>query len=251
MRPDWIELDGTANTRDTGGLPTTDGRRTLSRRLLRSDGLQELSPADVRRLVAEYGVRTVVDLRAAIEVKATGPGPLTAEPLVTITNLSLFPERNDHIVPMSERRPAVGRGFSGLYLGFLAERPESVVAALRLIAYGAGTVLVHCTAGKDRTGVVVAALLRAVGVTRSAIVTDYRATEPALPAIIARASHLTDRMDPTVAQRMMGVQAPAVLAVLDVLDGHPDGAWGWLRAAGAREDDLIAWRHRIVPVGQA
>ena len=59
-------------------------------------------------------------------------------------------------MPPWERRPITGRGFSGLYFRFLAERADSVLAALRLIAYREGTTLVHCTAGKDRTGTVVA-----------------------------------------------------------------------------------------------
>src|ERR1700678_3332430 len=94
MQPDWIDLDGTANTRDVGRPPNTDGGRTVSRRLLRSDNLQDLSPEDVRRLVDDYRVRTVADLRADIEVQAGGPGPLTREPLVAVEQLSLFPERN-------------------------------------------------------------------------------------------------------------------------------------------------------------
>ena len=94
MQPDWIDLDGTANTRDVGGLPTIDGGHTASRRLLRSDNLQDLSPEDVRRLVDDYGVRTVADLRADIEIRAGGPGPMTREPLVAVEQLSLFPERS-------------------------------------------------------------------------------------------------------------------------------------------------------------
>jgi protein-tyrosine phosphatase len=73
MRPDWIDLDGTANTRDVGGLPTTDGRRSVSRRLIRSDNLQDLSPDDVRLLVEGYGVAAIADLRAELEVRAGGP----------------------------------------------------------------------------------------------------------------------------------------------------------------------------------
>jgi Tyrosine phosphatase family len=91
MRPDWIDLDGTANTRDVGGLPNAEGHVTVSRRLLRSDNLQDLTEADVRRLIDDYGVRVIADLRAGIEVDAGGPGPMTGEPLVTIAHLSLFP----------------------------------------------------------------------------------------------------------------------------------------------------------------
>src|ERR1700733_15527869 len=94
MQPGWLALAGAANTRDVGGLPATDGRHTVSRRLLRSDNLQDLSAEDVRRLIDDYGVRTVADLRADIEIRAGGPGPMTREPLVADEQLSLFPERS-------------------------------------------------------------------------------------------------------------------------------------------------------------
>src|SRR5580704_8917296 len=90
MRPDWIDLDGTANTRDIGGLPTTDGRRTVSGRLIRSDNLQDLSPSDVRLLIEDYGVAAIADLRAELEVRAGGPGPMTSQAQVTVAQLSLF-----------------------------------------------------------------------------------------------------------------------------------------------------------------
>ena len=79
----WIHLEGTANTRDLGGLPTTDGGRTLPNRILRSDNLQTLSDADVERLVGEIGLREVIDLRTSAEVLLEGRGPLRARPEVT------------------------------------------------------------------------------------------------------------------------------------------------------------------------
>ncbi|HZZ47760.1 MAG TPA: tyrosine-protein phosphatase [Pseudonocardia sp.] len=230
------------NLRDVGRLPLDGGGHTRSGVLWRSGApLADDLPPDL----PQWPPATVLDLRGHGESAETSH-PLEA-PGTTILNLPLLEAPVAQMISRWAKIPDLGTA----YRGFMEQGGEKLAQIVDIVANRPGPVLVHCTAGKDRTGVVVAALLRAVGVTRSAIVTDYRATEPALPAIIARASHLTDRMDPTVAQRMMGVQAPAVLAVLDVLDGHPDGAWGWLRAAGAREDDLIAWRHRIVPVGQA
>ena len=88
----WIELDGAVNVRDVGGLPTEDGRRVLTRRLLRSDNLQDLSAADVRRLVADLGVTTVVDLRSPHEIAAEGPGPLTRVGSVRHARHSVLPE---------------------------------------------------------------------------------------------------------------------------------------------------------------
>jgi hypothetical protein len=78
--------------------------------------------------------------------------------------------------------------------GFLEQSADKIVRILDIVAHHRAPILIHCTAGKDRTGVV-AVLLRAAGVSRAAITTDYRATEPALPAILARSAHLTAGLD--------------------------------------------------------
>ena len=74
----WIELDGAVNVRDLGDLPTEDGQKTARGRLLRGDNLQDLSDADVTKLVRDIGVTTVVDLRSSNELAAEGPAPLDA-----------------------------------------------------------------------------------------------------------------------------------------------------------------------------
>src|ERR671921_468423 len=120
----WLRLDGTTNTRDLGGLPTTDGGTTLPGRILRSDNLQTLSEADVRRLVDDVGLRQVVDL-----------------PQDWVETL-LPRQETEHDAGES---PAVRA-----YLGYLQHRGEAVVEALRALSdAGPGASLIHCAAGKD------------------------------------------------------------------------------------------------------
>ena len=69
----WIDLEGLANLRDVGGIPMTDGGQIAAGRLLRSDNLQALTPADIDRLL-EIGLTDVVDLRSEYEVESEGPG---------------------------------------------------------------------------------------------------------------------------------------------------------------------------------
>jgi len=173
----WLELDGAANARDVGGLPTVDGRRTRAGVLLRSDNLQGLSAADVRRLVDELGVRTVLDLRTSAEVGAEGKGPLWSRPEVTHHHLDLVPHGFEGKAALARAIPdenAPEHAMDHWYADYLIDAPDSIANALRLLADpGSGTVLAHCAAGKDRTGVVVAVALSLVGVLRDAVVADY------------------------------------------------------------------------------
>jgi protein tyrosine/serine phosphatase len=201
----WIDLDGAVNVRDLGGLPTHDGGATRPCRVLRADNLQDLTPADITRLVTELEVRHVIDLRSEPEVSLEGPGPLTQVPAVRIHHLSLFteggvytdvdadrpPERPvdiDAVLPWQARNdsgPEAERSV-GHYLAYLDDRPDSIVSALRVMAHEDGASIVHCAAGKDRTGVVCALALEAVGVRRDAVVADYIATGDRLEQVLAR-----------------------------------------------------------------
>jgi protein-tyrosine phosphatase len=293
-RPRWLPLDGAANARDLGGLPTDSGTEVQPHRLLRSDNLQGLTPADVRLLVDEYGLRTVIDLRTNVEVALEGPGPLTREPGVTIRHLSLFAESGgltdvdaDADLPWAARPPEVptgdgqgaGSGSGGpsvgdalvtgdgpggeagagrpgpvsrsvtFYLAYLQDRPDSVVEALRAIADSDGAVIVHCAAGKDRTGVVVALALSVLGVPRDRIVADYAATADRLPELLARL-RASDTYRDDLASRSDDAHRPRAETMerfLDHLDRHTGGPLGWLASAGFGPADADRLRARLAP----
>jgi protein tyrosine/serine phosphatase len=259
----WVPLDGAVNVRDLGGLPTSDGRATAFGRVLRSDNLQGLTPADVRRLVDGFGLRTVIDLRTGVEVDKEGPGPLDGEPLVVHRHLSLFPEGGrltdvdaDALLPWQREwgggRPDEHRDNPsvGYYLNYLR---DSVVAALRALTEpdgpdGGGSAIVHCAAGKDRTGVVVALALSAAGVPRDAIVADYVATGDRLDAVLERL-----RASPTYAPDLDGLpadvhrpRAATMERFLALLDERTGGPVGWLAAAGFGSDEVAALRARLI-----
>ena len=157
----WLELDGTANARVV--VPGV---------LLRSDNLQSLTARDVEQLVAQEDLEVVVDLRTDVEVELEGPGPITREPRVRIEHRSLYPSTGGNtdleaatVKPWGDitadafpqERPVVRT-----YMQYMTGRPDSIVGSIRTIADARGAALVHCAAGKDRTGVVVAlAQLRA------------------------------------------------------------------------------------------
>jgi protein tyrosine/serine phosphatase len=260
----WIELDGAVNVRDMGGLATTDGETIRTGLLLRSDNLQGLTGRDVDVLVSEIGVRHVIDLRSDTEVELEGPGPLTREPAVKIHRLSLFAEGGgltdveadipatidtDKILPWQDRPEQDGHESErsvGHYLGYLADRPDSVVNALRVMTEGAS--IVHCAAGKDRTGVVIAFALHVLGVPREQIVADYTATGDRLEAILARL-----RSSPTYAQdldsRPADTHMPHAYTMekfLTILDEHHGRPTGWLERHGWTGEDSRALRTALL-----
>ena len=266
----WIRLDGTTNMRDLGGLPTVDGGRTQPGRVLRSDNLQNLSERDVRVLVDEIGLRQVVDLRTTGEILLEGRGPLRDVPEVTHRHFSLLPERGHHtdvfaveeqdlpelpegwvdtVLPRQgpahalEEPPAVGS-----YLGYLQDRADNVVGAVRAIARAEdGASVVHCAAGKDRTGVVVALCLAVAGVPHEEIVADYAMTAEIIDALVAKLA-----ASPTYAEDMdrhdMARHTPRAETmdrVLTLLDERFGGAAGWLADHGFGADEQATLRAHL------
>jgi protein-tyrosine phosphatase len=255
--PLWIALEGADNVRDVGGLPTFDGQQVQAQRLLRSDSLQELSAADVRLLVDELGVRAVADLRTEVEVEVEGPGPMTREPSVRLEHHSLYPEAGISTDLAAADAAALSvfvedenryHGAAGVYLRYLDDRPDSVVGALRLIAGSEGATVVHCAAGKDRTGVVVALALREVGVTPEAIAADYALTADRIAAVQQRLGRRPAYADDIAMtdpdrQRPRAATMEKVLAAVDELHG---GVGSWLRVNGWTEADSAALRRKLL-----
>jgi protein tyrosine/serine phosphatase len=262
----WIDLDGAANVRDLGGLPAGDGRRTQRDRLIRADNLQGLTPADVRTLVDGHDVRAIADLRTGVEVANEGPGPMMFEPLVTVENLSLFPEAGHNtdaaaiddgapvVLPWQEREASAAntdgapQGAAGFYVRYLLERPDSVIDALRLVAHTDGAAIVHCAAGKDRTGVVVAIALAEIGVSREDIVEDYAMSAERIEAIFARlraSRTYADDLDGQSIDKHRPRDA-TMEQLLDAIQQAHGGIPAWLRKHGWTDDDAAALRKHML-----
>ena len=150
------------NARDLGGLPTPRGW-TRFRAFARSDGPLRLTAGGQAALLS-YGVTTIVDLRSNREM-AVVPSPFREHP--GYRSLPFFDDAG-------QAAPSRHETAAENYLEWLATQPARIAAILHGIAHAPpGCVLVHCVAGKDRTGVVVALVLSAAGVDREAIADDY------------------------------------------------------------------------------
>ena len=214
-----LKIKGTFNIRDLGGYETADGV-TRWRRLLRADGLHKLQPEGVDQLVS-HGVVTVIDLRHANELEHQ-PNPFAGRDGVDYHHVSLF---EDLAPPTPGNMPKDDTDvLHELYVTALKERRAAILEILQIIADApVGTVLFHCTAGKDRTGIIAALTLGLAGVDHDTIIKDYALTEimiapiveEIIAAVVARGGD-AERMRPLLASNPETMQA----TLDNILENH-------------------------------
>ncbi|GLK88680.1 tyrosine-protein phosphatase [Pseudomonas turukhanskensis] len=170
-----LSLSGADNVRSLKGMPTADGRRINGHHIVRSDQLYRLSFEDWHRL-QQLGVKTVCDLRSSGE-RERYPSRLPADDMQHLHLEVTGDMRADpQIAAMLANHP-VAEGARRMMLEVYRRLPAMLAPHLAklfgLFSSGRAPVLIHCAAGKDRTGVAVALLLHALGVAPQRIMLDY------------------------------------------------------------------------------
>ncbi len=234
------EIPGAVNFRDVGGLPAA-GARVREGVLFRSGNLARLEPAGTRAL-AGLGIRSIIDLRDDDEV-AHAPSRLDGVE-VSVTRVPLF-------LGSVESFFTRDLSLDEMYRALVDDSAASIVEVVRGIAEGS-PVLVHCTVGKDRTGVTVALALAAAGVDEDAVVADYARTEALLPAARNRAvvKRLRALHPDAVHLEELATRSPAAVMrgmLAHVAQTH-GSAVGYLRDSGLEADALEELRGRLLGV---
>ncbi|MDQ3895173.1 MAG: tyrosine-protein phosphatase [Actinomycetota bacterium] len=237
--------DGCVNVRDLGGHPADDGRETRFGAVVRADNVRRLSDDGWRQLV-EHGVRRIVDLRFQAELDDDPPCDVPVE----VVHVPLLGERErarevDELAKHIDE-PVAWR--STIYLEFLERFPANFARAVAAVARApAGTVLIHCAGGVDRTGLVAALLLRVAGVGVETIAADYAESEqnwaPFVDAWIEEAEDDEERRH----RRLLALMpAEAMLVVLEELEARHGSTRSYLLKAGLEEADLVDVRARLL-----
>ena len=258
--------EGTHNFRDVGGLPVMSGDRTRVGVLYRSDALSDLTPRGLDQLAAS-DIEVVIDFRTDTE-RQMAPDRLPASPPPRVVQLGVLegamagmaqevmksasqasdPEAVSRII---ERALAQIPSLPELYVSMMQHGASAFAETARAVAQSEAAVLVHCTAGKDRTGVAIALILEAVGVERPAIVEDYASSERNL------AGPWTERMfgmlqamgiprTPPLDDLVAATPPAAIVTALEWVDSTHGGAAGYLRSGGLTDAELDALRRRLV-----
>jgi protein-tyrosine phosphatase len=234
-----LRWDGCVNVRDLGGLPTEDGGETAFRRVVRADSVRGLSLSGWQAL-RDYGVGTILDLRWHEELAEDPPRELDLE----VVHVSLFgtydPAFGRELDELGAAQPTAVDATREVYLAFLRQYGDNVARAVEAIGRADdGAVVVHCAAGKDRTGLVVALLLRLAGVLDDAIAADYALSEQSWAPHIGEWIDAAETDRERARRRRLSVCPPeALTGVLSELERAHGDVRGYLLGAGASEELL-------------
>ncbi|WP_040812008.1 tyrosine-protein phosphatase [Nocardia concava] len=238
-RPDQFLISGTFNFRDVGGARTVDGRKVRTGVLLRSAQLSRVDPTGLLAL-SELGVTDVHDLRGPAEIEYIGHDVL---PDGVRLNVTPFDSRMGEAPPHEARdHRTAATHMLEVYRMFPA-LPEAHLAIKSLAdSMLTGTALVHCAAGKDRTGWAVATLLRAVGVTEEDVYADYLLSNDAVPTLRA----FMAGSDVDVSDDLLGVRADYLDSATNSMHETHGGLDGYLAAIGIEAEQRDALRARLL-----
>lgn len=226
-----IPLDGIYNFRDLGGYRSADGRTVRWRTVYRSDALRWASDSDVRTVARGLGVNTVVDLRTEHAVAEEGTGPIVSR-VKQYHHLPLFGEAEVRHWQSEQQAYEL----TDLYVWILESRGKRIRHVFEQLAQVSSyPVVFHCFAGKDRTGVIAALLLGALGISRKQIVADYALTEGALSRIIARLEAQPRRDGPARPPSFLEARPETMTALLDWIDERHGSVPGYLSSVGVSE----------------
>lgn len=243
--PRRLDLPGVQNLRDLGGYKTTTGRVTRWRRVLRGDGLHRLTPEGFARLGAE-GLASVIDLRSQAEL-VENPNPFLHKPGIAFHHKPVY----DDLAPamMATRAAGADDPLVHFYLTALIDRAAAIHDILSTIATAPrGALLFHCTAGKDRTGLIAALLLEIARVDRDTILSDYTLTGPFIADLVEELLERTRQSggDAERHARFLACAPVTMATALGEIDRRHGSVSNYLTDIGLETGDISALRDRLL-----
>lgn len=231
-----IDVEGSWNVRDLGGYATADGRVTRWGRVIRAGNLDKVTAAGQQKLV-DYGVKTIIDLRDLQEV-TDYPDVFAASTVVRYQHVPIARDGyNDGYVTLKE-----------LYCNYCDGFQPSIGTIVGAIAESEPGVLFHCFAGKDRTGIIAALLLGAVGVPDDVIAEDYALTRERITMLHEswRTWAMQQGQDMERFEHDISAEAATMLETLRHIHHRYGGVGNYLSTCGVTEQQVEKLRDLLI-----
>lgn len=231
-----VLVSGSFNTRDLGGYRSQDGSLAW-RKTFRSGNMGQVDQAGIDTM-KQLGITRVIDLRSQSERDAE-PDPFSIDDGIELIAISLFDDLDPTKLPKEN-------ALLDLYLHALKTQGSAFVKVLRMISDCPDGVLFHCTAGKDRTGLISALLLALSGVSKEDIIQDYALTAGRIEPLFAKLEQAakTYNLHKEDFMPMLEAKPETMAETLEWLDSNFQGAEAYVKAHGFTDDDITRLRSR-------
>jgi protein-tyrosine phosphatase len=248
------QVPGSINLRDFGGYPTLDGGFVRAGALFRSGTTHELAPAGVSQLVQQVGIRSVVDLRSDSE-RSRGLTDFAAYGIVTMHEPLAAGLAGNPTAPRYDWIRRMARGeldWVETFWRILHLNSERFVEIVSHVSRAESLpVLIHCTSGRDRTGLTVALLQAALGVAPDDIASEYALSDVLRDAEGGPRSHLEQvfvdaEVPPEQVQRALSTRPETMRRLFARMDEEYGGAEAMLRTFGLAWEVLERLRSTLV-----
>lgn len=233
-----LPLSGAHNVRDLGGYPAADGKITKHKVFLRGDSLNSLTKQD-REALDEYGVRLVIDVRGKREAFMNSDH--IDKKKVAHLQVPLL----DHI-QSDAMRGKMPDDMGAMYIDLLERSKDEFKTIFERMADEEGVTLYHCTAGKDRTGVITMLLLRIAGVGDDVILADYAVSADNMKEQFDRQRKMIQKVGVKIPEYVFESKPAFLKRAMDHIDAAYGGAEGYLKAVGVSEETIGILKNKLV-----
>lgn len=217
-----IVLEGAHNVRDIGGYKAENGKITKWKKFIRADGLESLSRSDIDKLL-DYGLSIDIDLRSDMEYESW------------IDVLQDCSEVDYYQVQLLKDLKITFGSLGGIYVNTADSCKKRFYEVFKIMADNPEkTILFHCAAGKDRTGMTAALLLMLAGVSKEDIITDYTVTTENLYSVLERFSYENEES----LKDYLGSEGKYIEKFINHIEKKYHGAEAYMKKIGLKENEV-------------
>lgn len=240
-----MKITGTYNVRDLGGFTTESSNKTKARVFIRAGNLDKL-PIASQQYLLEYGIKTVVDIRDEWEAKHY-PNPFQHSPMVAYQNVPLIGDAlsNDKSFQAESKKLTQ---LSEMYNRYIEHCQPQILKIFTVLAQSKSGTIFHCHAGKDRTGIITALLLRVMGVAVNDIAQDYSLSRQEIDHLVAewRQYAIENNRDLEQLERNVASDPQTIIDMLDFVDAQYGSVAAYLKMCGLSDALMAQLKNRFL-----